>query len=89
MTTYNLDCRFDSHKSFYGKAVVAIADDGTMTLYSYGTPVVKKRGNKVTLGDAFDYSATTLRHCREALKQWGYPTYSKKDMRKYYTVEHM
>lgn len=49
----------------------------------------KKRGNKITLGDMFDCSMTTLRHCREALKQWGYPTYSKKDMRKYYTVERM
>ena len=28
-TIYNLDCRFDSHKSFYGKAQIAVADDGT------------------------------------------------------------
>ena len=50
-TVYNLDCRFDSRKSFYGKAQIAVADDGTETLYSYNTPVIKKRGNKITLGD--------------------------------------
>ena len=27
----------DGRKSFYGKAVVIVADNGTETLYSYGT----------------------------------------------------
>lgn len=80
MYTYELDARFDSHKSFYGKAVVAVADDGTTTLYSYGTPVVKKRGSKVTLGDYALCSNTTLRHCKEALRQWGYGPMSKKEI---------
>lgn len=79
-TIYDLDCRFDSHKSFYGKAQIAVADDGTETLYSYNTPVIKKRGNKITLGDYALCSNTTLRHCKEALRQWGYGPMSKKEI---------
>ncbi|MBS5331730.1 MAG: hypothetical protein KHY36_04270 [Subdoligranulum variabile] len=29
-------------KSFYGKAVVIVEDNGTETLYSYGTPIIKR-----------------------------------------------
>ena len=79
-TIYNLDCRFDSRKSFDGKAQIAVADDGTETLYSYNTPVIKKRGNKITLGDYALCSNTTLRHCKEALRQWGYGPMSKKEI---------
>lgn len=32
----------DGRKSFYGKAVVIMEDNGTETLYSYGTPVIKR-----------------------------------------------
>lgn len=32
----------NGRKSFYGKAVVKVADDGTETLYSYGTPIIKR-----------------------------------------------
>lgn len=31
----------DGRKSFYGEAVVIVADNGTETLYSYGTPLLK------------------------------------------------
>lgn len=84
---YNLEPHFDSRNSFYGKAVVVVADDGTKTLYSYGTPVVKKRCNRVTLGDMFDCSMTTLRHVKEALRQWGYVPMSKKEIAKTFEYE--
>lgn len=52
----------DGRKSFYGKAVVEVADDGSETLYSYGTPIIKKTaaGELVKLWDG--WSATTERH---------------------------
>lgn len=52
----------DSRKSFYGKAIVEIADDGSETLYSYGTPIIKKTasGELVKLWNG--WSATAGRH---------------------------
>lgn len=52
----------DNHKSFYGKAYVQMDDDGTETLYSYNTPVIRraKNGNLTRLWNG--YSATTQRH---------------------------
>ncbi|CDC05058.1 unknown [[Clostridium] leptum CAG:27] len=52
----------DGRKSFYGKAIVEIADDGTETLYSYDTPIIKRTnaGELVKLWDG--WSATTGRH---------------------------
>ena len=54
----------DGRKSFYGKAVVEVADDGSEMLYSYGTPIVKKTaaGELVRLWDG--WSATTGRHIK-------------------------
>lgn len=54
----------DGRKSFYGKAVVEVADDGSETLYSYGTPIVKKTAAEelVKLWDG--WSATTGRHIK-------------------------
>lgn len=54
----------DGRKSFYGKAVVEVADDGSETLYSYGTPIVKKTaaGELVKLWDG--WSATTGKHIK-------------------------
>lgn len=52
----------DGRKSFYGKAKVFIGDDGTETLYSYNTPIIKRTptGELVKLWD--DWTATTGRH---------------------------
>lgn len=63
MKRYELSCT-DGHKSFYGKAVVEIGDDGTETLYSYNTPVISRDvgGNLRRLWG--DYSATTQRHIK-------------------------
>lgn len=54
----------DGRKSFYGKAVVIVEDNGTETLYSYGTPVIKRlvSGELVKLWSG--WSATTGRHIR-------------------------
>lgn len=52
----------DGRKSFYGKAVVIVEDNGTETLYSYGTPIIKRlvSGELVKLWSG--WSATTGRH---------------------------
>ena len=49
-------------KSFYGKATVCVEDDGTETLYSYNTPIIKRTvaGELVRMWDG--WSATTGRH---------------------------
>ena len=52
----------DGRKSFYGKAVVMVEDNGTETLYSYNTPIIKRlvSGELVKLWDG--WTATTGRH---------------------------
>ena len=52
----------DGRKSFYGKAVVEVAPDGSETLYSYNTPIIKRTaaGELVKLWGG--WSATTGRH---------------------------
>lgn len=52
----------NGRQSFYGKAIVEIADDGTETLYSYNTPIIKRTnaGELVKLWDG--WSTTTGRH---------------------------
>lgn len=51
-------------RSFYGKATVIIADDGSETLLSYDTPIIKKdsNGNFSRLYDG--YTMTTGKHIR-------------------------
>lgn len=52
----------DSRKSFYGKAKVMIDQDGSETLYSYDTPIIKRTatGELVKLWNG--WSQTTGRH---------------------------
>ena len=54
----------DGRKSFYGKAVVTIDADGTETLSSYNTPIIKRTvsGELVKLWDG--WTATTGRHIK-------------------------
>lgn len=61
MKTYELR-PVDGRKSFYNKATVTIDDEGTETLYSYGTPIIKRftSGELVKLWDG--WTATTGRH---------------------------
>ena len=52
----------NGRKSFHGKAVVIVEKDGTETLYSYNTPIIKRTaaGELVKLWDG--WTATTGNH---------------------------
>ena len=54
----------DSHKSFYGKAIVIEKDNGEKELISYTTTVMKqtKTGEYIRLWDG--WTATTGRHIK-------------------------
>lgn len=74
MTT-QLEPHYDSRASFYGKARV-IDNDGDLELISYTTRVAiiyKERTPGLQHARVFNtYSATTLRHIKEFLKQNGF-----------------
>ena len=69
---YDLRTQYDSRKSFNNKAYVYTDGKGNDTLYSYNTPVVKIIGDKVILLQKWNFSATTVRHVKEFLKQHGF-----------------
>ena len=65
---YELEARFDSRKSFYGKAHIIDHGNGFYQLQSYDTVVSECRDGKVThLGK---WSNTTTRHQREFERQF-------------------
>jgi hypothetical protein len=76
MARYELTTRYDSRKSFGGKAHVETYPDGSVSLISYTTRVatIPADGKPVVFGT---YSNTTLRHIREFLLQHGYRAESK------------
>ena len=78
---YELTARYDSRKSFYGKAHV-IEEDGQRKLLSYSTIVawIDEDGAHVN----GTYSATTLRHIREFLKQNSFYAGSKSEIMQMY-----
>lgn len=76
--------QYDSRQSFYGKAQVATESDGTETLYSYKTPVVRIVDGEVELLPLWDSSATTLRHVKEFLKQSGFEAGTKQSIARAY-----
>ena len=51
-------------KSFYGKAVVMVDDDGTETLYSYDTPIIKRTASGQLVRLWNDWTNTTGRHIK-------------------------
>ena len=78
---YELIARFDSRKSFYGKARV-METENIKRLYSYETEVAA-----VINGTPVVYnlqSQTTTRHVREFLKQEGFKAESKAQIAKDY-----
>ncbi len=78
---WELKPRYDSRKSFYGKAQV-IQENGILTLQSYNTKVAKiEKGKPVVYGL---YSATTTRHIKEFLKQNGFKAETSKQIIKDY-----
>lgn len=54
----------DGRKSFYGKARVVIDDDGTETLISYTTPVMRRDPDGTLHRLWWGWSATTGRHIK-------------------------
>lgn len=77
---------YDSAQSFYGKAkVFEIEND--VYLMSYDT-IVASYNRKYRTPIVFDtYSATTLRHIKEFLKQNGFKAKSKKQIENDYIKE--
>ena len=63
MNKYEL-CTNGTQKSFYGKALVYVGADGSETLYSYGTPIIRKLRNGALVRLWGSWSATTGRHIK-------------------------
>lgn len=74
---------YDSRKSFYGKATIT-EDENGKTLTSYSTTVARIQGDSVKVYGT--YSATTLRHIKEFLKQNGFRAESKAQIEADYLV---
>lgn len=75
---FDLECRYDSRASFYGKAKVEIKEDNICyneLLYSYGTLVAiyseDKMSDKKQYTYCGKYSQTTTRHQKEFFRQKG------------------
>ena len=67
-----LEPAFSNQKSFYGKARMIVADDSTI-LTSYAVKIVELKNNKLKMiCKQRDLSATTLKHLREFLRQFGF-----------------
>ena len=81
---FELTPKFDSRKSFYGKALIRFEGDLKL-LFSFDTPVVYIGPDRlpVMLND-WDYSQTTLRHVKEFLKQNDLKAESLEQMRRDY-----
>lgn len=87
---------YDGRKSFYNKAIVTenaviwadgqtVRADGEKHLYSYNTEVCYiDAQKKVHLLPKWNFSATTLRHIKEFLKQNGFTADTKKQIEKDY-----
>ena len=70
MKIFELYPRYDSRKSFYGKAHVIDYENGTMELQSYSTIVSRVVNGKVEhLGK---WNMTTSRHQREFERQFAF-----------------
>ena len=77
---------YDSAKSFYGKAkIIEIEND--VFLMSYDTIVAFFNRDTKVAKVIGTYSATTLRHIKEFLKQSGFKAETKKQIEKDYIEE--
>ena len=68
MKIFELVPRYDTRKSFYGKARVVDHEDGTIELQSYDTIVSRCVNGKVE--ELGKWSQTTTRHQKEFRKQF-------------------
>ena len=83
----DLQCIYDTRKSFYGKAKIEIvknSNDQTKDLYSYNTLVASCiydfMHNKTTYKITGKYRQTTTRHQKEFFKQCGLNDEEIKDL---------
>jgi hypothetical protein len=79
-----LQPRYDSRKSFYGKADVR-EENGRKILKSYATDVAEIRNGKAYVYET--YSPTTLRHIKEFLLQNGFKAETSKQIMKDYGAD--
>lgn len=61
---YLMPTEKQNQKSFYGKAVVAINDDGTETLFSYNTKIVSRMPNGDLVKHWNGWTVTTGKHIK-------------------------
>ena len=81
---FELTPKFDSRKSFYGKAKISFEGDRRLLL-SYGTPVAFIEPDRTpVMLDGWDSTQTTLRHVKEFLKQNDLKAESLEQMRRDY-----
>ena len=81
-----LEPKFETVKSYYGKAQVHYYDNGDSALLSYDTLVADIKNNVPSV--RMIYSATTLRHIKEYLKQNGFDAKNKQQiLDKYFKAE--
>lgn len=93
MTTINatveLFPRYDTRKSFYGKAkvhIITMKGKKNKSLQSYNTIVAEVRnGRAIVLGR---WSATTGRHIKEFLRQEGFFAENTEQIQRDYNPEH-
>lgn len=96
MSTYELEPKFDSRQSFYGKAIVKVYGgwNQNVVLYSYDTAVAAigyetdGDGNDefvCYLMEDWNASPTTLRHVKEFLMQYGFGKWTAAQIRKEWT----
>ena len=78
MKIFELFPKYDTRKSFYGKARVVEHENGDKDLISYTTTVASIRNNILHVYGWF--SNTTARHINEFLKQNGFDPMTKKEM---------
>lgn len=70
MKIYELTARYDSRKSFYGKAKVIEHDNGMIQLLSYDTIVCETDNNGYFKMLWDGKSQTTTRHIKEFTRQF-------------------
>lgn len=87
MSQTNLEPRYDSQKSFYGKAVVK-KDGTTVKLISYSTVVAEYNPVKGVMKVHGWYSNITQRHVNEFLQQYNFSKHSKKEVTNGLTLTH-
>ena len=83
---YELSPHYDSAKSFYGKAIV-VKINNDVFLVSYDTVVASFNEEEKIMRIDDTYSATTLRHIKEFLKQNGFKAETKKQIENDYMKE--